>query len=359
MDDGNSIDINFETILPVSEPLTYKNFVDPLGSITNYLKSSLLFGNDATTDVIIQCSDGVVQLHRLVLAHFSEMFLTIFEEDTKNEPSVVLMMDFTSKNIFKYFEDLLKNGFLNRKDLALEMALAIKKEFIEDFKSENFNGVPDYEDFIDVPAVKNEDLEEVSNSRNEDLHKVPTLKRENLNIKVEDPPLLKPMKKSRKNIEERRKMKNSTWYYFQKDEDNPKELKCKLCAYVHKCPPSCKHISYLNDHIRDKHTDLFLTLDIQRVRGSREPKSKLSKYYTDVPDDLSYRFKICTICNSKIGRNNIIRHIQSVHKKYDEKDAKPQMCSFCGKEFLYTWERDSHINGHRKQFKKGAKFMQK
>ena len=108
-----------------------------------------------------------------------------------------------------------------------------------------------------------------------------------------------------------------------------------------------------------------LTLDIQRVRGSREPKSKLSKYYTDVPDDLSYRFKICTICNSKIGRNNIIRHIQSVHKKYDEKDAKPQMCSFCGKEFLHTWERDRHVSNvhqaklRRKKVEQGFQGAQK
>merc|ERR1712029_904632 len=178
----------------------------------------------------LKCSDGVVPMHRLVLAYFSEMFLSIFEEDTKNEPSVVLMMDFTSKSICKYFEELFKSGFLYGKDLALEIALAIKKEFIEDFKSKNCKGNPEDEDLIDR-ALKNEDL-----------HKVPTLKRENLNIKVDDPPLLKPMLKSRKNIEERRKMKNSTWYYFQKDEDNPKELKCKLCAYVHKCPPSCKHI---------------------------------------------------------------------------------------------------------------------
>ena len=333
MDSENGIDINFETILPES-------------------------------DVIIKCSDGVVPMHRLVLAHFSEMFLSIFEEDTKNEPSVVLMMDFTSKSICKYFEELLKSGFLYGKDLALEIALAIKKEFTEDFKSENCNGKPEDEDLIDVQALKNDDLEEVPNLIIEELQEVPKLKKEYLNIKsdVEDPLLLKPMLKSRKNIkeksikikpskniEERRKMKNSTWYYFQKVEDNSKHLQCKLCAYAHKCPPAPKHkcTGPLNDHMRDKHTDVFLTLEIRKGNHKnieRSSSSKLSQYYTDDPDDLSNRFRICTICNSKIFRNNILRHIQSIHKKYDEKDAKPQMCSFCGKEFLHTWERDRHVS---------------
>ena len=67
-----------------------------LGFILKYLRSLLEDGNDTNADVFIHCSNGVLPTHRLVLASISRMLLTVFKQDTWDEPIVIILPHFTT-----------------------------------------------------------------------------------------------------------------------------------------------------------------------------------------------------------------------------------------------------------------------
>ena len=75
-----------------------KNF---LGNIISYLNSSLFHGNDTTADVLIHCSNGIIPTHRLVLASISKMLLTIFKQDTWDEPILMKIPDVTIEEMLE------------------------------------------------------------------------------------------------------------------------------------------------------------------------------------------------------------------------------------------------------------------
>ena len=68
------------------------------------------------------------------------MLLSIFKQDTWDEPIVLLLMDFSIQDILKYFEELFQSGSLKEMNLELEETLAINKEFI--IKHEDLEKLP-------------------------------------------------------------------------------------------------------------------------------------------------------------------------------------------------------------------------
>ena len=76
--------------------------------------SSQQSGQDVTTDVVLLCRDGPLPGHKLVLAAVSEMFHTIFREDTWDEVITILMPDFTRAVLADYFEKIFKFRVLDQ-----------------------------------------------------------------------------------------------------------------------------------------------------------------------------------------------------------------------------------------------------
>ena len=59
----------------------------------------------ATADVRLQCGDGAVGGHRLVLAALSPMLRAVFGEDSWDEDIVIMLPDISVIQINKYFSD--------------------------------------------------------------------------------------------------------------------------------------------------------------------------------------------------------------------------------------------------------------
>ena len=89
--------------------------------ILDYLRSSFIDGNDSTADVLINCKNGVIPTHRLVLASISNMLSLVFkqEEWSENEPIVIVLSDFTVEQVSQFFQDLFLSA--PRKEDGLNM----------------------------------------------------------------------------------------------------------------------------------------------------------------------------------------------------------------------------------------------
>ena len=75
-----------------------------LGLILNFLRSSLLMdGADPSADVFIHCNNGIIPTHRLVLASMSKMLLSIFRPDTWDEQIVIMLPDFSTRDVIMCF----------------------------------------------------------------------------------------------------------------------------------------------------------------------------------------------------------------------------------------------------------------
>ena len=98
-----------------------------LGNIMGYLSSSLFDGNDSTADVLIHCSNGIIPTHRLVLASISKMLLTIFKQDTWDEPILIKIPDVTIEEMLECLGDLY-DGKKNKADGQIKLLLGIDQD---------------------------------------------------------------------------------------------------------------------------------------------------------------------------------------------------------------------------------------
>ena len=81
----------------------------PADLIYQYLSNSLLNAKDATSDVRIQCSDGSLSAHKLVLASVSKMLYEEFKENDWDETVSVIMPEYSVSDISKYLQNVYKN----------------------------------------------------------------------------------------------------------------------------------------------------------------------------------------------------------------------------------------------------------
>ena len=284
------------------------------------------------------------------------MLLSIFKQDTWDEPIVLLLMDFSIQDILKYFEELFQSGSLKEMNLELEETLAINKEFI--IKHEDLEKLP-------TNHAKNQKHKREKEKPTLTYIEEPILKKEVEVEEVECKPyveeldyfyyeddfkeeIVKPKKKKKKAIiETNSKVKNNAWQYFQQVGENSEIQQCNLCKK--EITSKHKKTTRLNNHLRYKHTEIFLSLTLKKNERKNKDR-KLGQYYTDIPDDPAKC--MCTLCNSKITRHNIMRHIQNKHHIYVNGVPPPKhLCSDCGHSFRDKSERDKHeYFQHKKSF---------
>ena len=87
--------------MDVSEEKVTPRSTVPAGCILQHLASC----SDSATDVVLQCGDGAVGGHRLVLAAISPMLHAVFREDSWDEDILILLPDISVDQVKKYLSD--------------------------------------------------------------------------------------------------------------------------------------------------------------------------------------------------------------------------------------------------------------
>merc|ERR1712058_89579 len=72
--------------------------------------------------------------HRLVLASISDMLMTIFKQDTWDEPITILLKDITVEELAEYFQDFYVNGFESGRTSHVSSALGINEGFLSNHR---------------------------------------------------------------------------------------------------------------------------------------------------------------------------------------------------------------------------------
>ena len=81
----------------------------PADLIYQYLNNSLGSAMDGTSDVRIQCSDGALSAHKLVLASISKMLYEEFKENDCDETISLMMPEYTVSDVSMYLKNIYKN----------------------------------------------------------------------------------------------------------------------------------------------------------------------------------------------------------------------------------------------------------
>jgi len=266
--------------------------------ILDYLRSSFIDGNDTTADVLINCKNGVIPTHRLVLASISNMLSLVFkqEEWSENEPIVIVLSDFTVEQVSQFFQDLFistprkENGLNMTSFVSVKIALGAFK--ILPMKPEPEKDVVDINLKVEVFDCDTNDDDyngdHYDDEEDDDPMDEHDYKSELLEVKLE--------------LDDRKT-------FYTADPNDPTKWKCSFCG------KSITKIN-INRHINKQHQ--------QRV-PNQETKPRVAKQYFDVddktvrdtfftPDPGDASMWKCSLCDKSINEWKTSKHISRNHK---------------------------------------------
>ena len=352
----------------------------PLDFIFNYMNRSLLGEGIGMTDVVIHCRDGHVPVHKLVLASISDMFCSMFIEDTWDEVISIMLPDFEVATVMNYFENLFKHGRSDNSELGTVFSLKgiylevnVKGEQIEEYVDfEKVNGLEEakYTDHVEnkVNSGDNEfdvgDLDEdydeifegdtlrnapdVENNLFQDNRKNDFV-REHFD-KTTDKMftckhcgfvvLLLPASHPRKIIDHMlykheklvdQDFKNHFHNKMEKkkpDLDPATAVQCLLCGKMYK-DESVLKAHHRNNHLSEEEKAKSNMKQKQRSERIAMFRKENKGKYIKVSDEKNNRYKYkCTSCDYRSQPNKIIQHYNAIHVI-----KEPAPCEICGNMF--------------------------
>ena len=312
---------------------------DYLGRIFLHLRSSFHENeaSDGSSDVSIHCSDGLVSGHKLVLASISNMLCEAFKQFWSEESLSILMPDFSVTQLSSYFLDLYKGAEVSR-HLEINAALGVMGYTIKqssdqaplysaaaDHKVEVKCEVEmDLQNDLEEDWIKDENSEEYSDDSDRGFDEDVGIKKEGKSYKVK-------RKKKTENI----KMTEERKKYYHADPSDPMRRVCNICT-------ASVNRRLISSHLMSKHQVALPTF-----KTFIPPKTHPTwEYLDDCPSDPTKA--VCKICGLVMYRSNAKRHVTGKHNIMNVRVP----CSFCGKSFNRTYDRNVHeAQVHKQEFK--------
>ena len=282
-----------------------------LDSIFEYLQSTLN-GSDSTADVLIYCRNGVLSTHRLVLASISKMLLSVFKEDTWDEPIALMLADFAIEEVVEYFNDFYKNGSKSARFIPLSNILGV-----QGFSNKN------HEDF---EKITNANFRE-NNVSIAEKATIIVREKEILNLKTEDFSdgeynYYEGNQESCENLETLELKFEVELDEIQHDGDN-QENGVTFETYEHKLEAQLENIQDDQDNkengvaLETLEHKLEVELDEikdfvlhKKSKALANEEEKDNPYFTST--DLSYVVK-CSFCHTTVKKQNFNRHLKTKH----------------------------------------------
>jgi len=371
--------------------------------ILDYLRGSLQDGDDTTTDVLIHFNNGVIPTHRLLLASLSKMMLSIFKQDTWDEPIAIILPDFLTEDLIGCLQSVFSSSLNPQEyyDSQIHAALGINnftwspnnKNVKKESEKDNIDCSSVNSSLADLSKVKTE----FSDSEDDDELDVYVKIKEEIGWRDLDVEDTKDVSEDRNQDEDKRgygsreKTRALLLNFFNVDNE-AKSIVCKICQtqLAHKgnmsihldrkhpevlanlnlpkakkkskiwsyfivddeartavCKECNKQVTYLlrsssnmAKHLRTYHPKIYFTLSKDSRRGGKM-NSEMSQY-SDVHPEFPNK-RICKLCLEEKSVQNFKRHLR---RKHNIGPSKEWLCSQCGKVFKDKWNRDLHERLH-------------
>ena len=293
-------------------------------AIISYLSSP--FVSNRTSDVTIQCRDGFVKSHKIILASVSEVLADMLKENVGDKESWIILPDFSVQSLGLFLDNIYNfrdisefqeiNQLLMKNDEVKNTNAAgdsVKKEkFFSRELFEDFGKTIDEEELIIHQAEEDNDEHDIANCeiQEENNEKENSAKEKNKQISVN--------KKSQPLVDFLNR--------YIRDHCTMDDEGCLICNYCGLNAGNKNNFSNIEDysfirqHLQEEHKDHVWTWS-----GSGLNKSFLWKYYILDPFD---KFKaICNFCGRKCSRNygstaGMRSHLYSAHNDLLEEYAK-------------------------------------
>ena len=332
-------DQEVESIQSGQVPVLLKN---QTSSISQYL----LEENMIVSDVRIICQDGSLASHRLVLASISPMLREAMKNNDSDEDVITLLIPhFSVDEVKNFLRDLISGKDLSRYAALMKLLGLVIKDVV--FKQVNALEYPANGKNVVQDSTAG-DHETVERGVTVSQHQVKTVLNHVVKEECESKPFLEENIKNQNKLQFKKKFipppdpkprKNPEYTkHSTKDPANPKRRICKYCG---------KSIgSHFYEHLSQDHNIIV------KYQPSRKLSNNKSQHFTQDPD--CPRKRLCKYCEKPFyGTSNLAKHLKFKHQIIaSEQFNRTYPCSFCGKEFNRSDNRNLHeSNVHRKDGK--------
>ena len=344
----------------------------PKTHILGYLSSNLRDDDRLTLyDVTLQCRDGCVPCHQLVLASLSPMLSSILSSlDTWDTEAITVMLpDVSSGDVRRLLSNLYCDSgqsvstalisLLGIKHVAKAAAQpknsennsnSYQREKLE-YCTQNTDG--DASDYLDMVWDQEKDINDIKKdsssssdeeSREErDVHSECTNglseeeeEEENIKIKFKN-------KQPKYEKDDKRISSDEVWQYVTDIDCKPNnytngKVTCNLCRKSLRFQGADHHLASLHSILVERSSRAIKTKENSRKGAHWE-------YYDEDPNN---RFRcICRLCGKNLSRVTAAKHVRMKHKV---EGGDTILCVHCGKSFRDNHSRKLHELTHTETF---------
>jgi len=331
--------------------------------IWEYLSSSFMDGSETCADVLIQCQDGFIPTHRLVLASSSEMLSSIFRSDTWDEQITIILPDFNSKEVSNCLKEFYKNGSNTTNNVAIANVLRLTRpnfmklhdaviapelgnrcekltENLGHVNTENKTDLKDNneieikveeshdDDFLSEDVRLDEDQDHARYLPIVEFHERDICHEFKLDCKVEEKyneqDFVSLVECNKSNKKKGGSLKNSvSRQFFEIDEEN--RAHCKICGYT-----TTNSTALFLRHLKKKHLDVFKTLNLKKSGRKKLNTEESHRDEVEVQESFGKKTKLPKI--KKVRKE--MKKTSEYRKHFDNDEEGKVNCKLCGKKLV-------------------------
>ena len=341
-----------------------KSSSSPKRHILGYLSDSLQDGDRVTHyDVTLQCGDGRVPCHQLVMASLSPMLSSILSSDIWDETITIMLPDVSQGDVRRLLTNLYSDlglgvspdliSLLGMKDAATVSPKHTTSTTNEKEKVEYCDQNTDASSYLDMVWEKDkiyikeqssgssdEESKEdryVDSECNNDNGIISEQEEEEENIKGRWKSRLPKYEKDDKRISS-----DEVWQYVTDIDCKPNnytngKVTCNLCNKSVRFQGADHHLASLHSILVERSS--------RTIKTRPERKGAHWEYYEDDPNN---RFRcVCRLCGKNLSKVTAAKHVRMKHKVAG---GDTILCVHCGKSFRDNHSRKLHELTHTETF---------
>ena len=342
----------------------------PKRHILGYLSTNLQAEDEGGLyDVTMQCEDGSVPCHRLVLASLSPMLSAILSSDTWDEAITIMMPDVTCGEVRRLLANLYNDlgqrvspdliSLLGIKDLATISPEYTTNNSKQSERLENGAQNTDASDYLDMVWENEKEINDIKEDSSAGSSDEESKQGRDFDVNGDDvyrSGLSEEEEEEEENIkgrwknsrpkyekDDKRISSDEVWQYVTDIDCKPNnytngKVTCNLCNKTLRFQGADHHLASLHSILVERSSRTTKTKDSSRKGAHWE-------YYDEDPNN---RFRcICRLCGKNLSKVTAAKHVRMKHKV---EGGDTILCVHCGKSFRDNHSRKLHELTHTETF---------